>query len=399
MEHARGPHVAACTIVRATLSAILALSTTLLACATDESEVDETCEDGKCDGPATQPAFDCSRLPISTAPLGAPVAGLKELPGIPLPTVGPNAQKYFHPEKGYMEGGRYEAAEDRAEWRVAPSDITPPAPAGSIRVAEWNAERGKELDKLVKVMKKINADVWILNETDLYRNGSGTPISQNKVIARELARALGYSYVTGVEFYERRADRKGMSGNAILSRSPLRDADSMYIPMLEEQGGLNWARHPTEPRCGQRQATSAIIDVKGASGTMVPLKLISLHTENESNPTVRKAQYESVRTGLGTEGEPTIMAGDLNTTLFGEGTTFRAYIQREWERFGRDKRMFDCSRGDNATTWSKFFIKLRLDWMFVQSGTGMVIDCPQYRVHPNDGASDHKPVVSTVTIK
>jgi endonuclease/exonuclease/phosphatase family metal-dependent hydrolase len=321
------------------------------------------------------------------------IAGMAPLEGQPLPRIGPNAQGFFHPASAYAEGGTFRAPLEKAEWAVPAGEIAPRAPAGSLRVVEWNVERGKQLDKAIRQMKRLNADVWLLNETDLYGKSA-----RGVVVAREIARALGYSFYTGVEFLELRDDRRGASGNAIVSRFPLTNVRSIAIPMLTPEGGHDWSLDGAQKRCGMRNALGASISVPTATGASRAIDLVTLHTENKSNKNVRRKQMDFVKDRLVTPGTPTIFAGDLNTVTVGEGPELRTDLKRLNAEHGRDKTLFDCSLGDDATTFSAVgFIRLRIDWMLVQSGTGSVLDCPsaeprRYKVESADGASDHKPV-------
>jgi endonuclease/exonuclease/phosphatase family metal-dependent hydrolase len=132
------------------------------------------------------------------------------------------------------------------------------------------------------------------------------------------------------------------------------------------------------------------------------VRVVALHTENKSNAKVRLAQYDHVITELVKPGEPTIVAGDLNTVSAGEGPAFRRELQARNQKHGRASSLFDCSRGDDTTTFSAaLIVNLRIDWMLVQSGTGDVLDCPagSYKVRGHDGASDHKPVITEMSIK
>lgn len=345
-------------------------------------------------------------------PLSEPVAGLSAMGNVPLPSRSPDADGWFHPAPGYTEGGTFGAPVEKAEWAVPASEIAAGAQAGSLRIAEWNIARGAKLDKAIKAMKKINADVWIINESDLYGKSGG-----GKVVAREIAQALGFSYYTGVEFNERLDSRRGSSGNAIVSRYPIRQGAASPIPMFKrELGGYDWAYSLTEPRCGQRGALSGRIDVPSSAGGTTSINVVSLHTENKTVDRklgrvddavkktfggVRQLQFEFVRDSMTVAGEPTVMAGDLNTITWGEGPRFRGYLDRVWRERGPEAAMFDCSRGANTDTFDLKIINKRIDWMMVQPGANGALTCPQgsYRVYSHDNASDHKPVVTDFLVR
>ena len=378
-------------MIRRAPVALFASLTLLVACSSEDAALET---DGDQEVNASP---ECNPLRVKATDLAAPIEGLSATGNAPLPRLGPDANGFFHPPLGYTEGGTFARASDKREWAVDANSIAPAAPKGSLRVAEWNVERGNKLDQAIRLMKKENADVWLVNETDLYGKNSG-----GVVVAREIARALGYSYYTAIEFYERRDDRRGTSGNAIVSRFPLRDVRSLEIPIFPDKGGFDWAKSKSEPRCGQRNAISAKIDAVAADGTIRATNVVALHTENKTSASVRRAQFDHVVRSLVTPGEPTILAGDLNTLAPAEGTSFRGDLARLVTKNGRERALFDCSRGDDTTTFSAaLIINARIDWMMVQSGDGVHLDCPAggYQVHSNDGSSDHRPVIVQMTVR
>lgn len=374
------------------------LAATTGACASNTSEDPSESADNAI---SANGASECNPLTVRAAPLAAPIALLDATGNIPLPALQADREGFFYPPPGYTEGGTFRLATAKAAWVVDPREIAPRAAPGTVRMAQWNVERGGQLDKSVRLMKKINADVWTINESDLYGTNSG-----GVVVARELAKALGYSYYTAIEFYERRDDRRGTSGNSILSRFPIEIGRTMDIPILADKGGHDWSLDKAELRCGSRNAMAARIAFPNATGGSLAVNVVAAHTENKANAAVRVAQYEAVLAELVRPGEPTIVAGDLNTVASGEGTQFREYLAAKVKKDGRANALLDCSRGNDATTWSgpgvtSIFLKLRIDWTLVQSGVDGKLDCLAggYRVLGNDGASDHKPVVTELTVK
>jgi endonuclease/exonuclease/phosphatase family metal-dependent hydrolase len=326
----------------------------------------------------------------------APPEDLVALSDIPLPSFGPTADGWFHPETHYSEGGTFLTPDLRPEWSVPESEIAAAAAPGTLRVVEWNVARGNELAKLIQVMRRTNADVWILNETDLYGQNSG-----NVVVAREMARALGYSYYTTTEFYEKRDDRRGMSGNAIVSRYPMFGSARMTTPMFLSEGGYDWATSGSEPRCGQRSALSARVDVPAVDGGTRSVNIVSLHTENKANAKVRRMQFDAVVNELVTPGEATVVAGDLNTVSPFEGGNFRKYLEERWGQHGPVGAQMDCSRGDDTHTFSAaLVVNMRIDWMLLQPGSENGPSCPtgSYKVLDAKGASDHRPVKTEMVV-
>lgn len=356
---------------------------------------------------------------------------------VALPSRGPAADGFFWPPKGYTEGGHFAVATPRTEQDVDPGTIQPQAPAGTLRVAEFNVNRGTTLDALVQVMKQVNADVWLISESDLYGLNSelqptageaGSP--KRVVVGREFARALGgssgYYYYTGSEFYERLtpkgtpktaeaplndvtgAGRMGTSGTSILSRYPILEGSRVDVPMYASQGGHDWSTErpgffsstingllrnddlQPQPRCGQRMALAATIAVPSSRGT-TNIKFVSLHTENKSNANVRASQFDYVLYGSNTpllardQHELAILGGDLNTLSSGEGNAFRSHLA------GQDVSLIDMSSAvspSNETATDQFG---RIDWLIEQPGTTK-LPVASYAVGTSSGGSDHKPI-------
>jgi endonuclease/exonuclease/phosphatase family metal-dependent hydrolase len=375
--------------------------------------------------------------PISPDTLAADEPLLSKTGSIPLPSMGPAADGFFWPSKGYIEGGHFSSATGRAEQEVDASLIQAAAPAGSLRVVEFNVNRGTKLDDLVKVMKKMNADVYLVIETDLYNLNSSLPSedpntpAKRVVVGREMARALGgeqgYYYVTGTEFYERLtpggtnkdaamkklaplnditgSGRMGMSGHAIISRYPITAAQRVDVPMYLSRGGHDWSTErpglfsstfnellrsddlQPQPRCGQRMALSATISVPGAGD----MKFVALHTENKSNAGIRADQFDYVLYGGKTpllstdQSELAIIAGDLNTLSFGEGGSFRSHLKNA-------DSLIDTSSAVSPVNEQKTDAFGRIDWMIQQPGSSQ-LPVQSYAVGDNEGASDHQPVI------
>ncbi len=109
-------------------------------------------------------------------------------------------------------------------------------PSGSIRVVDWNIDRGEKLPAIVEFLSSQNPDLLVLQEVDM-----NTRRARRLNVADEVARALGMNYVFGREFQELAEGSHGSpayTGQATLSRWPL------YSPRLirfERQSGF-W--HP-----------------------------------------------------------------------------------------------------------------------------------------------------------
>jgi endonuclease/exonuclease/phosphatase family metal-dependent hydrolase len=249
-----------------------------------------------------------------------------------------------------------------------------------LRVAMWNIERGYEFDwirlafsdpeefllraesEFAGVSDEVRAqayalaltDVIVLNEADLGMTRTGY-----RDVARELAEALGMNYAFGVEFVEvdpvnlgtetlevpddpeaeavlRRAfapDRaryRGLHGNAVLSRYPIRRARIVPLPVChdwyrDEQAGVpplergrRWAgervflsRLERELRHGGRMALVTELAVEQLPAGA--LTVVAVHLESKATPDCRRRQLRAVLEAIREIEGPLVLAGDFNT--------------------------------------------------------------------------------------
>ncbi len=203
---------------------------------------------------------------------------------------------------------------DVVESRSPPSALRPEA----IRVAAWNAERGRSLDGAARLLQTIDADVVLLSEMD-----HGCARSGNLHTTRELADRLGFGYAFAVEFLELglgdaseteqntgKHNVVGYHGGGLLTRLPF---EELRVVRLESRG--SWFSEGGEQRrVGGRIAVLARL--AGASG---PIALASVHLESHSNPADRSEQLATVAEALEVfaPGLPAVIGGDLNTSSLG----------------------------------------------------------------------------------
>ncbi len=172
----------------------------------------------------------------------------------------------------------------------------PPAtPPAELLVMTYNLERGQRLDGILDGFAKgtlPTPDVLLANELD-----RGCTRSNDRNVARDVAKALGMNYVFAVEFIELprkggaggRIDNLCEHGNAIFSRFPLGNVETLrhalqkdwYVPP-EERGDEG------EPRLGGRIDVMADINV---GGTIIHAS--SIHYE--SNPAYGKEQNAAAK--------------------------------------------------------------------------------------------------------
>jgi endonuclease/exonuclease/phosphatase family metal-dependent hydrolase len=200
-----------------------------------------------------------------------------------------------------------------------------------------------------------NADVLVLNEADW-----GMKRTEYRDVAQELAAALHMNYAYGVEFVELdpvfalgteqmrlsegeqdarlqedlHVDReryRGLNGTAILSRYPIRNARILRLPMCYDwygkeakeaaklEKGRRWAadrlfkeRIGREVRHGGRMAL--IADLAIPDSPTGEATVVATHLENKCAPACRRRQMEALLATVKENGNPVVLAGDLNTT-------------------------------------------------------------------------------------
>jgi endonuclease/exonuclease/phosphatase family metal-dependent hydrolase len=253
----------------------------------------------------------------------------------------------------------------------------PQAGEARIKAAFWNIERGREwqlirlaLTEPARFREAINAspgpeweraaaeltalrdaDIIILNEADLGMKRSGYAH-----VTKELAQALGMNYAFGVEFVEvdglytgrerirmesaaltqaladdLRADParyRGLHGNAVLSRFPIRSARIHRLPECYDwfgtemrriaalEKGRRWSAQRVFSQRIQRQVRrggrmALIVELGTWDGTITA---VSTHLEDRATPDCRRRQMEDLLATLHGAPGAVVLGGDLNTS-------------------------------------------------------------------------------------
>jgi endonuclease/exonuclease/phosphatase family metal-dependent hydrolase len=229
-----------------------------------------------------------------------------------------------------------------------------------LRVAFWNVARGERLDDMILALTDADAflrrvrqdrqqrvagelrwlqsaDVLALNEVDI---GLGRTGYRN--VIEELASALQMNYAFGVEFIEltplklgcRHQAYRGLHGNAVLSRYPIRRATAR--PFRHQ--GFDWYAHEKqlfsclEPLdstaslspplasalsfCQLRHGGRAALIVELAVPDLPEgaVTVVTTHLENRCPPSARRQQMRELLEHLRAIHHPVILTGDLNTS-------------------------------------------------------------------------------------
>lgn len=200
----------------------------------------------------------------------------------------------------------------------SPAGVTG-ATGGTLRVAAWNAERGRHLEESARLLTRAGADVALMTEMDL-----GMARSGQRHTTADLAARLDCAYAFGVEFVELgpgseadhrnsssspnrgRDNAEGLHGNAVLSRVGL---ERPGLVRLSDDGAW-FCEERGEPRIGGRVAVVATVP----SGTG-ELAVASVHLESSSTPEERAVEFRVLLDALDdyAEDRPVVIGGDLNT--------------------------------------------------------------------------------------
>jgi endonuclease/exonuclease/phosphatase family metal-dependent hydrolase len=198
-----------------------------------------------------------------------------------------------------------------AETRPPAADLAP------VRATAWNIERGKQLPGIIDALKLHPAlrtsDVLLLTELDY-----GMARTSNAHVAREIARSLRMNYAfascylalnkgSGVEADVEGENERGLHGNALLSRYPLRRAHAVSLPNGKDK------MVGKEKRLGRQRAVFA--DIAHPAGEF---RAVSLHLDAHSTQRHRWRQMRLVLDHLERLEPrlPVLIGGDWNTSTY-----------------------------------------------------------------------------------
>ena len=259
-----------------------------------------------------------------------------------------------------------------APWRFV---LWPPC---SIRVVDWNIDRGLHLPEIVDFLAGTNADILVLQEVDI--NARRT---HRLNIAEEIARQLRMNYVFGREFEELTQGTKASPayhGQATLSRWSISNPRLIRFRKQSHFWQPRWFLPRIEPfqeRLGGRIALVADIDVAG--DTIVSY---NLHLESRANDELRLAQmdevlYDAANNDLKCS---VIVAGDLNLDVSKQGAAsltgagFREAAPTARVPTTPPRHLLESGR--------------HIDWAFVRGP----VQADSGQVHKSVTASDHYPI-------
>jgi endonuclease/exonuclease/phosphatase family metal-dependent hydrolase len=259
-------------------------------------------------------------------------------------------------------------------------DLWPPR---SVRVLDWNIDRGLHLASIIDFLSSSGADLLLLQEVDM--NARRT---HRLNIAEEIARALQMSYVFAREFQELlegSSQSPAYHGQATLSRWRLKNARLIRFRSQSHFWRPHWFVphiHPFQVRLGGRIAL-----VAEAVNTGRKLVTYNLHLESRGPDSLRIDQLAETLSNASRydPGTPLLVAGDLN--LNASTPDAAALVQR----YGLRNAAGSARR---PTAHRHLFVAGRpIDWAFVRGP----IQAERAKVHSSVRASDHYPVSFTLT--
>jgi endonuclease/exonuclease/phosphatase family metal-dependent hydrolase len=186
-------------------------------------------------------------------------------------------------------------------------------PRSSVRVVDWNIDRGLRLSEIIDFLADSNADVFLLQEVDI--NAHRT---HQLNIAQEIARKLRLNYVFGREFVELTQGSKtspAYHGQATLSRWRMSNSRILRFQRQSDFWKPRWYKpklQTFQERLGGRIALVSEIDIQG-----LPIVTYNLHLESRSDDELRLAQLNEVLHDVTTydAARLLILGGDFNLNV------------------------------------------------------------------------------------
>lgn len=252
-------------------------------------------------------------------------------------------------------------------------------PRSSIRIVDWNIDRGFQLALIIEFLSEANADILLLQEVDI--NARRT---KRLNVAREIARKLRLNYVFAREFMELTQGSKASPayhGQATLSRWTISHPRVIHFHQQSDFWKERWFKPNLEsfqPRLGGRIALASEIE-----GAGVPIVCYNLHLESRGNDELRLTQMNEVLRDAAACSSRClqIMAGDLNLNA-SKPAAAEALARAGFQGVVPTARV--------PSTPARHLLEpgRHVDWAFVRGP--MAAD--QGRVHNQVKGSDHYPI-------
>jgi endonuclease/exonuclease/phosphatase family metal-dependent hydrolase len=254
-----------------------------------------------------------------------------------------------------------------------------PGPHASIRIVDWNINRGLQLNGIIEFLSSTKADLIMLQEVDL--NARRT---RHLNIAREISQKLEMNYIFGREFQELTQGPRtspAYHGQATLSPWPLSQSRILRFRRQSSFWRPRWFL-PEIPlfqeRVGGRMALVSNVSVAGRA-----LVAYNLHLESRGNDNLRCSQLEECFDDVGRykSAIPIIVAGDLNLDA-SQSVADRLIRQAHFHRAFSDQPV-------RTTPPRSLFDRGQvIDWILTRGS----VEAAGLQVHSSVSASDHYPL-------
>jgi endonuclease/exonuclease/phosphatase family metal-dependent hydrolase len=255
-----------------------------------------------------------------------------------------------------------------------PSSIEPP---GFVQAVTWNIERGVRFDSIFAFLRKCEADLILLQETDLNARRSAY-----RDVAHELAHSLSLNYVFGLQFQELSASNgvtPAYQGLATLSPWPLSNG---RVIRFRRQSKF-WLPRPYIPRTeifqrrlGGRMAVVCEVAIRSRR-----LAAYNVHLESRGTDGLRIQQLKETLADAQQYKDtlPAVIGGDFNLVA-SEGMAAELL---------HDAGFHDAVGSRSPTT--RGGRARRIDGLFVRGGAS-----EGGAVHMSVAGSDHFPVSTRI---
>ena len=254
----------------------------------------------------------------------------------------------------------------------------------SIRVVNWNIDRGLKLPGVIEFLSGTKADIILLQEADV--NARRT---HHINVAKEIAQKLEMNYVFGREFRELTQGSRtspAYHGQATLSRWPLSNS---RIIRFQKQSNF-WRPHwflpdvpPFQERLGGRLALVSEVNIAGKT-----ILTYNLHLESRGDDPLRRSQLDEVLDDAGRYdwNTPILLTGDFNLDVSDRPAA--AAISRA--------QFQDAFANHHAPTTPGSFLEHGriIDWIFARGP----VRAGNPQVHRSVSASDHFPISISLAI-
>ena len=244
----------------------------------------------------------------------------------------------------------------------------------------WEEEgksKAERIEQIASLLKRLDADVVVLNEVDFDSSWSGR---QNQ--ANAIAELAGYRF----HVEQRNLDfgfpfASWNFGNAILSKHPITETSVVDFPPLKEWE--DWL-------VGCKRGVVCQINPPGQS----PFRIVAVHLEHRNEP-VRVQSSKQIIDLAKLGGHPLIAAGDFNSTPVGFPQSNQT-CENALDVLVASKQfqiLPQSPPGPAELTFSSYGPKSTIDWVMLPPDWAV----ESYEPVDSD-LSDHRPVVASFKI-